>query len=235
MRSSAAVTRDSEDSLPRLFLVEGIIGSGKTSTAKELSRRLHRSGREARWIREEAADHPVTPKSADRPEAATDRVDWWLGRWSRLLERDETADLVLEGTAFQSTVRMLYAALAPRECIDDYVRRFVEILEPADTRMIYLRRPHPADDLRERVLPLRGSDWGDRVASYCASTPIGRERGWQGVDGLVEFWCDYRSLCDELVESMDLRTLTVDPSRRAWNEVHDEIQAWLRGVEPQPT
>ncbi len=228
MRSFAAVSTRRPDPRPRLLLIEGIVGSGKSSTAKELSRRLHRSGREARWVREEAADHPVTSKSPDRPKVAADRIDWWLRGWSRLVERDDRADLVLEGTAFQSTVRMLYADCASRESIDDYVARFVDAVRPTEPQMVYLRRDSAEADLRDRVLPLRGRDWVERVAAYGESTIVGRERGWRGADGLVAFWSEYRDLCDELVATMAMPILTIDPSGRSWSDVHDEIEAWIR-------
>ncbi|MDG2304601.1 MAG: hypothetical protein P8R42_08065 [Candidatus Binatia bacterium] len=211
----------------RLLLIEGIVGSGKSSTAKELARRLHKNGRPARWVREEAADHPVTAKSEDRPEPIVTRIEWWLRHWTNIAARNDDMDLVLEGTAFQSTVRMLFAERVPRSRIDEYVDQFIVALRPADARMIYLRRLHPERDLRERVLPLRGEDWTARVARYCESTPIGRGRGWRGADGLVAFWCEYRALCDELVDRMDIPALSIDPTGRAWSAIHDEIEAWV--------
>lgn len=218
----------------RLLLIEGIVGSGKSSTAKELARRLHKTGRPARWVREEAADHPVTPKSDDRPEPAANRIDWWLRHWSEVAVRDEAGDLVLEGTAFQSTVRMLFAERVGRPQIDGYVDRFVDTLRHTDARMVYLRRDHPERDLRERVLPLRGKDWTDRVAAYCESTLMGRDRGWHGAEGLIAFWCEYRALCDKLVDRMQLPVLSIDPTRRAWSAIHDEIETWvLRGASPR--
>ena len=156
-----------------------------------------------------------------------DRIDWWLRRWADIAARDEEVDLVLEGTAFQSTIRMLFADRVPRSRIDEYMDHFVLALRRTDARMIYLRRLHPERDLRERVLPLRGKDWTARVAAYCESTPIGRDRDWRGADGLIAFWCEYRALCDELVEGMDLPTLSIDPTGRAWSAVHDEIEAWV--------
>ena len=42
-----------------LIFVEGVPGSGKSTTAQFIARRLARSGRPARWFYEEQAPNPV--------------------------------------------------------------------------------------------------------------------------------------------------------------------------------
>ena len=54
----------------RLILIEGMIGSGKTSTAERLVDWLARRGEDAQVFREGAADHPIQTRAEDRLRAA---------------------------------------------------------------------------------------------------------------------------------------------------------------------
>jgi hypothetical protein len=56
---------------PRLILVEGMIGSGKTTTAGQLADWLSRRGEDVRAFDEGAADHPIRTRRVDELLAAT--------------------------------------------------------------------------------------------------------------------------------------------------------------------
>ena len=75
---------------PRLILVEGMIGSGKTTTAGYLADWLSRRGEDVRAFDEGAADHPIRTRRVDELLAAPEPGDpgvYSAGQWRRLAER----------------------------------------------------------------------------------------------------------------------------------------------------
>lgn len=56
----------------RLILIEGMIGSGKTTTATRVGDWLARRGENVRVFCECAADHPIRTRTEDRLRAAAD-------------------------------------------------------------------------------------------------------------------------------------------------------------------
>jgi predicted kinase len=50
----------------QLILIEGMIGSGKTTTAMRVGELLARQRENARVFREGAADHPIRTRAEDR-------------------------------------------------------------------------------------------------------------------------------------------------------------------------
>ena len=95
----------------RLILIEGLPGSGKTTTAEWICEWLRETGAAAEWFLETLHDHPVI----DRPTLKTPRepgyVDRCVSRWRAFADAvvDDPASpvQVLEGCFFQSTVRFL--------------------------------------------------------------------------------------------------------------------------------
>lgn len=181
-----------------IWFVEGLPGTGKSTMAENLCSLAKASGHDAIWYREEMADHPVHPRSlTTQRRDGENYIEACLQSWSRFTEKcqDHGTVHILEGSAFQSTVRfMMEERLAG---IEDYYRRFEEIVAPLNPRMVYL---HTQNVTRhsQYVSELRGSDWSRKVSGYLESTPYSVAGGLTGLDGMHRFWADYAKRCDKL-------------------------------------
>lgn len=131
---------------------------------------------------------------------------------------------ILEGSVFQSTVRFMMEQ--DRTDIDDYFERFMAVLSPLRSVLIYLRPEDPAIHSRATAVH-RGSGWSGKVAAYMEQTPYARRHGLLGESGMHRFWADYARRCDALVNrlSIPVARITVAPGddHRALTEAVDAI------------
>ena len=73
-----------------------------------------------------------------------------------------------------------------------------------------LRPPEPRRHLEDFVYPLRGEAWVEKVGGYLTSRPWCVRRGLSGVDGMTEFWLRNRDLCDEAIDALRMRVVTLE-------------------------
>jgi hypothetical protein len=165
-----------------LVLVEGVPGSGKTTTAELIATQTG-----ARWIREEARDHPVIPAEVRKRNRGDDFETQCLARWRDFLHALD-GPWVLEGCALQSTVRFMFANCWPRPRIDAYWQAFEEIVAPFVEKLLLLT---VSDERMREVYAERGDAWIAKVGGWVASTPRGGT--------LVEFGLAYGALSEELL------------------------------------
>lgn len=184
----------------KLWLIEGLPGTGKSTIAEHLCRQAKESGYDALWYREESADHPVHFRSLTKQRSnGQSFIEACLQSWLSFTEKcqNDGAVHILEGSAFQSTVRfMMEERLVP---IEDYYQRFEEIVEPLNPRIVYFRTRNASLHSRY-VSELRGSDWSAKVSSYLERTPFSISAGLKGLSGMHGFWAAYAQVCDELAE-----------------------------------
>jgi hypothetical protein len=185
--------------IPKLVFVEGLPGSGKTTTAERMCRRLRSRGVDAQWASETTKDHPVFPPGLLTQRRAPDFADQCLAAWHAFVADLGPTTWVLDGAAFQSTVRFMFEERMPYESIRDYWRAFEDVVLPARPTLFYLRDDDAADRMRTITIPVRGQAWFDKVFDYVARTPQGREFRHMGVEGFIAFWVRYGALCDTLV------------------------------------
>ena len=109
--------------VPRLILIEGMIGSGKTTTAGHLADWLARRGEDARAFDEGAADHPIRTRRVDELLAAPapgDPEAYSAGQWRRLAEqclRDEQT-IICESIFLQNSVMPAFIDGAPAAAVN---------------------------------------------------------------------------------------------------------------------
>ncbi|HEX5378955.1 MAG TPA: hypothetical protein VFW47_10295 [Phenylobacterium sp.] len=190
-----------------LWLVEGLPGAGKTTTAEQLCVAAISEGWAARWWLEEAKDHPVLPSRLRARSFEPGFPDLCLEAFDQFLGREEGV-LILEGAAFQNTVRFMFANDAARSAIEGYVAAWAEVVSSPTTRLAMLTVANPLEHYRDFVLARRGEAWMRKLVAYVEATPVAQRKDWAGLTGFVQFWSDYQALCRDLVGGLPFETLT---------------------------
>jgi hypothetical protein len=218
--------------------VDGVPGSGKSTSGQFLARQLARYGRPARWIYEEEIPKPFVPDVPDdsyRDWAHyTDlRVEAW-----RAFARDIAAGaevVVIESGLLQLPVFSMLRRDADPASIVELVLRVADAIAPLAPRLVYLRHPDPAVAWH-KAADRSDERWvADRVRAS-ATWPYLQSRALSGLDGVLAYWRAHGALCDAIVARLVMDTLVLDMTAEPWPERRARMCAFL-GVpadEPPP-
>jgi hypothetical protein len=203
--------------MTRLVLIEGLPGSGKSTTAQWVARQLERQGRAAEWFYEMQKPHPVTgavrASHASWQAYFTDR----LASWAAFTAARRSADTVtvLEGALLQDPIVILRRRDVAPAVITAFVEKVAEFVQPLDPALVYLAQPAPGEAFRA-TCARRGAWWTLFHIARFDGSPYARARGLAGLDGLVHYWREHTALSDRLAERLPFRRLLVDPRQGDW-------------------
>jgi len=225
----------------RLVIVEGIMGSGKSTTTRYIAARLEGAGRSAQ---------PVTEMTKPHPVRATDGLSHWYQPWlditpARLAERSlakwqtfvataETADTayVLDGQLFHGDLTNLFLMDAGSAAIVKHIQAVEVIVRPLTPLLVYFYQNDVGQALRA-IAAERGEEWVKYQVNWKLQAPYSRRLGLEGLDGLIALYRDYRVLTDELYAHLDLAKLAIENSQRAWAAYGQRIMQELLGDRPE--
>ncbi|MFT4510997.1 hypothetical protein [Caballeronia sp. 15711] len=220
----------------RLVIVEGIMGSGKSTTMRFIAKHLQEAARPALDIHERTEPHPVRataelehwfePWRDTTPEGLADRA---LAKWTGFVEYTQSStDIpVLDGQLFHGDLTHL-------------------LLMEADTALIWGLQPEAGNSHRSaesvRCLPLAGrcrrshqnglrrarSRMDRYHVNWKLAAPYCVRRGFVGLDGLISLYCDYRHFTDGLFQELPLAKLAIESSGRDWPTYENRILRKLR-------
>ena len=209
--------------MPTSIHFEGIPGSGKSTASKIFCELLLSQGTDAQWWLEETADHPIMPQEQRRQAREPDFADSCLAAWSAFLASLNNV-AVLDGYAFQSTVRFLFQNLVDRREIDKYFDQWQHIA--GDSAIVFLAVEDPTAHF-DLVCAERGANWTAKLLEYVAQTEYGKANGLRGRTGFVVFWSHYQELCQELIDAATLPVETI--KSRSWDTTSlEQLQTWSK-------
>ncbi|UVI28495.1 AAA family ATPase [Paenibacillus spongiae] len=225
----------------KLICIEGIPGSGKSSTAQYISRKLGELGYKHKWWYEEELGHPVYvyTDAASAMQTVTDLtggnyrdvIRRALERWERFAELAAESDeiIIVDGCLLGYLTWSLFPNNVPEAEITDYVmevERIIRILNPC---LIYFYQ----DDLRaamSKIIARRGSGAEKHMLERVSQSQYGISRGLAGFEGMVAYWQNYRVIMDRLYDLLQLPKLRIENHMGDWPAYYRRIHAFL-GIE----
>lgn len=202
---------------PMLVLVEGLPGSGKSTTAQWIGHEMQSQGRPARWVYEQEEPHPVLGSVRGPSASWKDYLAARLSAWASFTAgaRNSSTATVMDSTFLQSSIFSTLRRGFDPETILTYVERVADIIRPLDPALVYFLQPDPATAFR-RICDARGIAWTLQHINANDGTAWARGRNVSGFDGLVAYWREHSAICDAAVGRSRLRTITVDSLSGDW-------------------
>jgi thymidylate kinase len=236
----------------QLILIEGMIGSGKTTTAIRVGDWLTRHGENARVFCEGAADHPIRTRAEDRLRAAArpqspgpdGRAEGTASvyaddQWRRLAERclRDRQTIILESSFLQNSVMPAFIDDAPARRVNEIFTRIQCRVAPAEPLLVYLR---PADigAAIARVHRTRGEPWSSRNVTFVENSPWARRRNLRGQDAVAKLYLAWEPVVTQLYSRYPFPKIMVIDPQHDWQATLARICAAVRpsqrGRKPRP-
>ena len=130
----------------RLILIDGITGSGKSTTAQFLANQLKKNGVKVKWYHEEETNHPLGYEEdveVFASQAETDKFLETIPRlWRQFVKQARLSHEVhiIESHLLQDTVRILFQNNIEEARIVDFVEEIEDIIKPLNPALLYFHQ-----------------------------------------------------------------------------------------------
>lgn len=215
----------------RFIFVEGIMGSGKSTTAWFLAEQLQKNGIAAQFMSEGgplrvALDLPH-PNGVWLDVSIEKYIELSLGKWRAFVReaRQSATVTACDGLLFHGNMTDLMLMNAEPEVLRAYVAQVIEGIYDLNPVVIYLSHVDIARALRA-ICDARGSEWEAYQVNWKVLSPYGVERSLHGFDGLVQLYKTYCALFDDIFAQLALPKLAIR-NEGDWATYYREILDFL--------
>jgi hypothetical protein len=214
----------------RIVIVEGIMGSGKSTTVLRLADRLRASGVSALGVTEGIRPHPIRfdwdAPWEDMP--ATHLAKSAAARWSAYANSAAMSEsiTVVDGQLFHGNLTSLFLLDADIALIRGYLRDVIATIKPLRPLLIYFHQDD-VDRAIRTVSAERGDSWVTYQVNWKLTSPYAVRHGFAGLGGLIELYRDYRWLTDRLYAELDIPKISIENSRKEWTKYEETIDSVL--------
>jgi len=209
----------------QVIFVDGISGSGKTSTCQFIYRQLLLNGHKARFLHEFHIPHPVHEWQITDPR---EWIDSTLANWRAFVKDTLSSDeiIIMDSTLFQGTMSVLLELDVERDTILNYAVRVPDIIRPLNPSLIYFYQT----DYRKALLKIyneREEKIRIKKDNFIRTIKYGQNRNLYDHEGYMRFVGEFRDISDELFEKYDMLKISIENSAGDWPDYHHRIMKFL--------
>jgi hypothetical protein len=232
----------------KLIFVEGLPGSGKTTTAAWLASHLHAERLRVNLLLEHQSEHPLNVGGTLHPSGETTGEAFFhrytsasfvyesLQRWHAFVRNAVQTDpiSVLDSYPFQNAVRVLLQLNATPDCMEEYARHVEALVMPLQPVLMYFthRDLIHAFHALSTISTQRGKAWTDYVVELVTHCPYAMARRLEGFSGALAVLRDYKLSTDALLCQSHLPWLVLEDCAKGWEGCYQQIEAFLGLAEP---
>ncbi len=189
-----------------LIIVEGLPGTGKSTTASIIAEELKNKGKKVVCVDEGVSNHPA---DYDFPDFETERR-LILAKWAEFVSQaDKDTVYVFNCIFLQNPMceTMMRFGL-DLEVSRAYIKEIAEIIKPMKPLILYISKPDVKATI-DRALDERGEWWLNMVIGYHTEQGYGKENDLEGYDGYIECLMERKRRELDILSSLDLKVYTL--------------------------
>lgn len=198
-----------------LIIVEGLPGSGKSTTAAMIADELNKKGKKVICVDEGVGEHPADYADYDFPDFETERIKI-LEKWRSFTEQSaKDAVYVFNCIFLQNPMCETMMRFGMDETASqNYISEISEIIKPLKPIIIYIDRPDVKKAI-DRVIDDRGNDWLNAVIHYHTAQGYGKEKNLFGYEGYIQCLEERKVRELKILQALDIDYYTVSQDMKA--------------------
>ncbi|BBH24380.1 hypothetical protein Back11_57250 [Paenibacillus baekrokdamisoli] len=206
-----------------LILIEGIPGSGKSTTARFIALQAERNGLKTELFHESTFQHPIFIQ-----EPITNYKDWmerYITNWDKFLseQSDTETTIVMESALFQSPILHLLHMDIDREVIVQFIEKIYARLTNMNCSLIYLYQDDPNIGINRMMDTRGGRNWLNKTYEQYKHEPYYANQGDCGPDVHLNFLYEYAQVAISAYSKCSLNTLAIENTNWDWTTYHSKI------------
>ncbi len=227
----------------KIIFVEGLPGSGKSTTASWLASRLQSERAAVRLYLESQAEHPLNVGGDTHPAGSVpgdaffqrytpqSYVEESLRNWEHYLENTSQIDVIdiFDSYPYQNTVRILLQFDASIDFIHEYAARVEDLVKPMKPVLIYFKvsdTPQAVKHFND-ISEQRGKVWAEYIEALITNCPFSLARNLSGASAVEAFISAYKQVADELLHESRLPRIILENCSGNWDGCYQQIEAFL--------
>ena len=218
----------------KLILIEGIIGSGKTTTAENLADIIYQNGREAVWYHENAPQHPLNNYFSRILQDNYGKIFNIDLLFSKIRQNDPEVDTLslwrlLENSCLTDTkIKIIESRFWQHESmywllmnfdLKKVMRRQQEITKILSTSkpfLIYLANDEVSSVIKN-IFETRPDEWKQWVLWLFGEHPYFTDHNLSGINGLIKFFEVWNEIAEKLFDLYPYSKLLLRNSHNDWS------------------
>ncbi len=224
----------------KLILVEGLPGSGKSTTTTYLAELLRQGGATVAAYLEKQPGHPLNVGGELHPSGRTigdeffrrytieSFIDESVRRWQAMVsdaEQEATVN-ILDSYPYQNSVRVLLQLDATIDQLRVYAQEVETLMQPLAPILIYLDRQDLGEATRA-ISQQRGEAWTAYVVEVITRSPYAQRRGLVGPSGVLTILQTYQRVVTELLDESRLPRVVLMDCASRWEACAEQLRAFL--------
>jgi thymidylate kinase len=225
----------------KLILIEGLPGSGKTTTGRKLAGEIRNAGYACQEFWEWSQPHPIDiggfEDLAASIAAAPDREQDLLQQWRSLAlsQRDQDTVTVMESRFWQTTAMMMYAGGSKAERVIQYNQGVITAIQDLRPALVYFTTRDIQTAL-ERTIRIKNEEWrregreeswDKRIFEILRTQKWFAHRDLHDLSAMGGFFVEWSALAEQLFAGTPFAKIKICDPFLDWGQAMQEMRVFL--------